>query len=714
MPSRTLGPRTIAVLLSILVGLSHMSPGMAVAAPVQSVLSTLEDKDKKQDANAKDPGTDQDSELLDSPRATVKTFIKGMLRTPIARQQVNSTLNFSSGTTSTSVKSQVAKRLMQVMDFLQVNQDILPLLPTKTDPDTTTWQLFPLTIHDNQPGIRLKDLEGKEAVNRYAQLLEECAPDAEIMLVQTATNRWKFSSDTLSLANLDDLSTALVKVSQKTGYKIVDQSIAGRIRQMLPDYLRGEILLLAYWQWAGLAALLLLGLILDVVLRLLLRAFLKVINHQLKVQMPLQRTRKTIRGLGLVGTGILWIWVLPSLDLPLLVFNILNPAAHVFLVLAIIVAAFRLTDTVADIVGEKAKGTDNKLDDILVPLVSKTLKILIIILAIMNLAEFLSFQIGPLIAAVGLGSIGFAFAAQNTIENFFGSMTVILDRPFQVGDWVVVDGVEGTVEQVGMRSTRVRTFYNSLVTLPNSILTKQKVDNYGMRKYRRWNTKIGITYDTSPAEVDAFAEGIREIVRQHPYTRKDYYQVWLNEFGASALEILVYVFWEAPDWQTELRERHRLMTEIMRLAEAMGIEFAFPTQTVYLHRGASREGRLKTDVDRNILEREMMKIGRETVRQITKGASWKEQPPDPYHFRSAEETEELDSVGHEESIRKEASMDKESEQERQRAEEQRQRQIENHPAIGGEAIDTSEGLPPESDLGIEDQKDQRTQGDGGE
>ena len=109
MPSRTFGPPTIVVLLTILVGLSLMSSGMAVAAPVQSVLSTLEDRDKKQDANANDPGTDQDSELLDSPRATVKTFIKGMLRTPIARQQVNSTLNFSSGTTSTSVKSQVAK-----------------------------------------------------------------------------------------------------------------------------------------------------------------------------------------------------------------------------------------------------------------------------------------------------------------------------------------------------------------------------------------------------------------------------------------------------------------------------------------------------------------------------------------------------------------------------------------------------------------------------
>jgi MscS family membrane protein len=142
--------------------------------------------------------------------------------------------------------------------------------------------------------------------------------------------------------------------------------------------------------------------------------------------------------------------------------------------------------------------------------------------------------------------------------------------------------VEGTVEEVGFRSTRIRTFYNSLITLPNSNLIKASVDNLGDRTYRRWSTRLGIAYSTPPERIDAFCEGIRELVRKHPYTRKDYYHVYLNDFGADSLEILLYVFFKTPDWATELRERHRLGVDILRLAAELGVEFAFPTQTVFL------------------------------------------------------------------------------------------------------------------------------------
>lgn len=163
-----------------------------------------------------------------------------------------------------------------------------------------------------------------------------------------------------------------------------------------------------------------------------------------------------------------------------------------------------------------------------------------------------------------------------------------MDRPFQVGDWVVIDGgVEGTVEEVGFRSTRIRTFYDSVVTLPNALLLTSKVDNLGVRRYRRWKTMVSITYDTPPDTIEAFCEGIRELVRKHPYTRKDYFQVWVNAFGPSSVDILLYVFHEVPDWSTELRERQRLFLDIMRLANAMGVRFALPAQTVYLHQPAS-------------------------------------------------------------------------------------------------------------------------------
>jgi MscS family membrane protein len=189
----------------------------------------------------------------------------------------------------------------------------------------------------------------------------------------------------------------------------------------------------------------------------------------------------------------------------------------------------------------------------------------------------------------GVGGIAIGFAAKDLLANFFGGLMVHLDRPFSVGDWVVVGSFEGTVEEVGFRSIRIRTFYNSLITLPNSNLISSAVDNYGARRYRRWSTKLGIAYDTPPDRIDAFCEGIRELIRRLPETRKDSFHVYLNGFGDSALEILLYLFFEVADWSEELTGRHRLALAILRLADDLGVEIAFPTRTVWLHQAATGE-----------------------------------------------------------------------------------------------------------------------------
>jgi MscS family membrane protein len=220
----------------------------------------------------------------------------------------------------------------------------------------------------------------------------------------------------------------------------------------------------------------------------------------------------------------------------------------------------------------------------LVQLVRKSVKIFVAAAGLLTVAQVLGTDLTALIASVGIGGLALALAAQDTVSNFFGSLMVFMDRPFQVGDWIKTGDVEGTVEEVGFRSTRIRTFYNSLITLPNSNLIKASVDNLGDRTYRRWSTRLGIAYNTPPEKIDAFCEGIRELVRRHPHTRKDYYHVYFNEFGADSLQVLVYVFFFTPDWATELRERHRLGVDIIRLAAELEIEFAFPTQTLYVRR----------------------------------------------------------------------------------------------------------------------------------
>ena len=187
------------------------------------------------------------------------------------------------------------------------------------------------------------------------------------------------------------------------------------------------------------------------------------------------------------------------------------------------------------------------------------------------------------IAGLGIVGLAISLAAQDSVRNLFGSITVLFDKPFAVGDWVKVGDVEGTVEEVGFRSTRIRTFYNSQITYPNSNLINASVDNMGRRKYRRWSTHVGVQYDTPPEKLVAFTEGIRELIRTHPYTRKDYYQVWMHQWSDSSMDVLLYVFFEVPDWNTELRERDRLFVDIVRLADRLGVEFAFPTRTVHLY-----------------------------------------------------------------------------------------------------------------------------------
>ena len=261
----------------------------------------------------------------------------------------------------------------------------------------------------------------------------------------------------------------------------------------------------------------------------------------------------------------------------------LSKAAQVVALLAGVWAAFRLVDVFTSVLARRAETTDSKLDDLLIPLVRKSAKIFIFAFGLVFIADNLGTDVTSLLAGLGLGGLAFALAAQDTVKNLFGTMTVLLDRTYNVGDWVVIGDVEGTVEHVGFRSTRVRTFYDSVRTLPNSTLITATVDNLGVRAYRRWKTHVSITYDTPAEKIEAFCEGIRELIRRHPYTRKDYFQVYLHQFSASSLDILLYVFHQAPDWSTELRERHRLMLDILRLADGLGVELAFPTQTLHLH-----------------------------------------------------------------------------------------------------------------------------------
>ena len=231
---------------------------------------------------------------------------------------------------------------------------------------------------------------------------------------------------------------------------------------------------------------------------------------------------------------------------------------------------------------KKALESEHKFDDILVPIIRKSAKFLVIVMGLISLGNALTLDMKGIIAGLGIGGLALAFAARDTIANLFGSITIILDHPFSIGDWIKLDDeTEGVVEEVGLRSCRIRTFYDSLITIPNGKLTNINIDNYGRREYRRISTMIAIEYNTPPQKIEAFCEGIRSLIHLHPHTRKENYHIYLNNLGESALEIMLYVFWKVPSWGEELAQRHRLLMDILRLGENLEIQFAFPTWTMH-------------------------------------------------------------------------------------------------------------------------------------
>ena len=292
--------------------------------------------------------------------------------------------------------------------------------------------------------------------------------------------------------------------------------------------------------------------------------------------------RRLNRALLLLTVAITLLVGFPTLDFDPDLENVVNQIASLLGALAVVLVAYRAIEIFTDVLAKRAAATETKFDDQLVPLLRTSLKLFVSVVGGLFILQNLDVNISSLIAGLGLGGLAIALAAQDSVRNLLGGVTIFADKPFEVGDWVIVDGIEGTVETVGFRSTRVRTFYNSLVTVPNGRLVDTGVDNMGKRRWRRYKTTLGVGYHTTPDQMQAFVEGIRAIISANPGMRKDYFIVEFHGFGATSLDILVYCFMDAADWTDELRTRHVLNLDIMRLAERLQVDFAFPTQTLHI------------------------------------------------------------------------------------------------------------------------------------
>jgi MscS family membrane protein len=244
----------------------------------------------------------------------------------------------------------------------------------------------------------------------------------------------------------------------------------------------------------------------------------------------------------------------------------------------------RVTDAVSDSMTELADGTESQLDDQLVPILRKAAKVLIVALGVVFYMQAMGYPVSGIVAGLGIGGLAVALAAQDTLSGLFASVAIFLDRPFMVGDFVKVGDVIGTVEEIGLRSSRIRTIGKTLVTIPNKQLIDDVVDNWSLRPMRRTEITVGVTYGTSPTKMEELLSRLRTMLDENPDVDDGMKIVNFTTFAASSLNVELKFFLATADYIEWLNMLEKVNLRIMHIVSDLGLEFAFPSTSVYLEK----------------------------------------------------------------------------------------------------------------------------------
>ena len=508
----------------------------------------------------------------ESPRDCLRSFLKAM----------NAYRDFSrQGTRQASKKAKVM--LSQALETLDLS-DIPLLLREQKGKEAAVYlketidRIF-VPDYDKIPGLEFNSASQRRWALAHTHIVIQRAVQAErkgdyLFSSRTVRRSQEFYQKVSHLPYLEGSG-------QGSGYQ------ESWLKKNLPEWTKKPFLSLDWWQWVGLFLVIILALVSKTIIRFSLLLLLRILaktSRKLGGNEPgiLALVKSTINPLSYIAAIALCFIALFVLQLQSTPLAISTTILKLLLGFCLIWLAYRAAHYLSEYARSLLFKRENKLNEQLAPLFSRSLKIFTVIAGILLTIQNLGINVASLLAGLGLGGLAFALAARDTVANLFGSLMIIFDRPFQIGDWIKIGDAEGNVEDIGFRSTRIRSFYNSIISIPNSEVASSQIDNMGARKYRRVYANLSITYDTPPPKVEAFLEGIKNIIKANSYTRKDYYHVIFKEYGDSGLIIMVYFYLRVEDWSTELLERQNVYLEIHRLAKDLGIEFAFPTQTLHI------------------------------------------------------------------------------------------------------------------------------------
>lgn len=554
-----------------------------------------------------------------SPRATIQSFIENVDKAYLR------TFGFlKSYAASDRLFLNASERGMQLENIQNLSKAIQCLDLSEISP----------VLRNSLSGERVLQL--KEVLDRIEVPSYEDIPDREQML-QTSSKRWRFPDTEIDIVlieegprageylvsantvnRLPDFYKRVRRLPYKPGLaKQLNDAYRGlssgrtntlyeaylssplRLARVIPtrwmlswpDWATNRLASVTVWQWLGFS----LGLLTSVL-------FVVLVG----------RVGRRLAGRKHDKPGLGWHHLMIPLAV-ILVVGFLMPSVTSFLNIGgspLIVITFVLTITLflgsawvsvvgGSILGETVVKSQQlrrrSMDSQLIRLGMRFIGVVVAIGILFEGASHLGIPAYSVLAGLGVGGLAVALAARDSLANLLGSIVIMFEKPFRVGHWIKVGEAEGTVEDVGFRSTRIRTFYNSLISIPNNEVVNAVVDNLGRRTMRRQMFFLQVTYDTSREKIEEFVGAIEQHIREHPRTDKENLHIRFNGFGESGLDILLYFFLRVPDYVTELKEREQILLWIMDLAKEIGVGFAFPTRTLHLESTPETAGNLSNE-----------------------------------------------------------------------------------------------------------------------
>lgn len=366
----------------------------------------------------------------------------------------------------------------------------------------------------------------------------------------------------------------------------------GKIIENLPKGAQKEFLGIKTWQYIGL--LLIIGVAWLVYLLFNYVIDQIILNSKWYKNLQLDDSSKPILH-DFVGFGIIAILLtiieafLPGLLLDISISKVLFNLVEIMRTVFIALCLFRGVSLLSNYLMKLAQNTESRLDDQLLPIVTKLIKVVVGVIAVIHILAVSGVNVTALIAGVSIGGLALALAAQDTVKNLLGSIMIFFDKPFQIGDTIQTPEVEGTVEEVGFRSTRIRKVDNSLVSVPNGSLSNLTLVNLGARRMRLFEVTAGVTYDSPPESIKAFIKDVKHLLDQHEKVDQNQKFVYFRNMSASSLDVFIRAYLYVADFQEELATREELLFEIMTFADQRGLSFAFPSTSVYIESEAKKE-----------------------------------------------------------------------------------------------------------------------------